>query len=209
MPVIYIGSTPNVIAVNQKIGVNSLQSLLDMARATPGVLDFATAGHGTTQHLSGEMLKTLAKVDIKHVPYKGGGPAAADVIAGHVPVLISGCARALPSIKAGSLTALAVTSDKRSPILPDVPTVAEAGFAGFESTFWFAVLAPRDTPKSVIDELNKVFRCGVQASDVRQQLAQLGVDITGGTPHDAAEFMKADAEKWAKLVKSTGMKLMD
>lgn len=208
-PVIYIGSTPNVIAANEKTGIKSLQGLLEAARAEPGKLDFATAGQGTTQHLTGEMLKTLAKVDMKHVPYKGGGPAASDVIAGHLPVLISGLPPAMPFIKAGSLTALAVTSAKRSPILPDVPTVAEAAFPGFESTFWFALLAPRDTPKSVIDELNRVFNAVLQAPDVRQQLSELGVDVGGGTVQQAAAFLRSDTEKWAKLVKNSGIKLVE
>jgi tripartite-type tricarboxylate transporter receptor subunit TctC len=209
VPVIYIGSTPNVIAVNQKIGAKSLKGLVDMARANPGKVDFATAGHGTTQHLSGEMLNMLAKVDLTHVAYKGGGPAAADVIAGHVPVLISGLPPAMPFIKAGTLTPLAVTSAQRSAIMPDVPTVAEAGFPGFESTFWFAVLAPRGTPTATIDELNKVFNSVLQSADVRQQLAELGVDVGGGTMQQAAAFLKTDTVKWAKLVKSTNMKMMD
>ena len=208
-PVIYVGSTPNVIAVNQKNGAKSLKALIEQARTQPGKLDFATAGHGTTQHLSGVMLGSQAKVSLNHVAYKGGGPAAADVIAGHIPILISGLPPAMPFVKAGTLTPLAVTSAKRSPILPQVPTVAESGFPGFESNFWFAVLAPKGTPKAAVHELNKVFNAVLQAPDVRQQLSDLGVDIGGGTSSELAAFLKEDSEKWAQLVKNSGIKSME
>jgi tripartite-type tricarboxylate transporter receptor subunit TctC len=208
-PVAYIGSTPNVIAVNQSNGAKSLQDLIQMVRSNPGTIDFATAGHGTTQHFSGEMLNSLAKVDLKHVPYKGGGPAAADVIAGHVPVLISGLPPAMPFINAGRLIPLAVTSMKRSPILPNVPTVAEVGFSGFDSSFWFAVLAPRDTPQAIVQELNKVFNDVLKSPDVQKQFAELGVDIGGGSALELAVFLKTDTQKWAKLIKSSGIKLME
>ena len=207
--VIYIGAKPNVIAVNQKIGVKSLKALLEMAKANPGKLDFATAGLGSAQHLSGEMLGMQAGAKFQHIPYKGGGPASVDVIAGQVPILISGLAAAMPFIKAGSLIPLAVTSANRAAVLPDVPTVAESGFPGFESNYWFAVLAPRGTPKSIVDELNRVFNAVVQTPAVRQQLADLGVDTTGGAVQQADDFLKDDAQKMSKLVKATGIKLTE
>lgn len=207
-PVIYIGATPNVIAVTPKIGVKSLKGLIEMAKTHPGKLDFATAGLGSAQHLSGEMLGMQAGVKFQHIPYKGGGPASVDVIAGRVPILISGLAAAMPYIKAGSLTALAVTSATRAAVLPDIPTVAELGFAGFESNFWFAVLAPRETPKAVVDELNRVFNAVVTTPAVRQQLADLGVDTAGGTIQQAEGFLKDDTQKMSQLVKATGIKLV-
>jgi tripartite-type tricarboxylate transporter receptor subunit TctC len=131
------------------------------------------------------------------------------VIAGHIPVLISGLPPAMPFIKAGTLIPLAVTSMQRSPILPNVPTVAEAGFSGFDSSFWFAVLAPRDTPQAVVQELNKVFNEVLKSPDVRQQFGELGVDIGGGSAPELAAFLKNDTQKWGELVKSSGIKLME
>lgn len=207
--VIYLGDTPNVIAVNQKVGVKTLKALLEMAKANPGKLDYATAGLGSAQHLSGEMLSMQSGVKLQHIPYKGGGPAGVDVIAGQVPILISGIAAAMPFITAGSLVPLAVTSAARSATLPDVPTVAELGFPGFESNYWFAVLAPKGTPKAVIDELNRVFNAVIQTPAVRQQLAGLGVDVVGGTVPQADAFLQDDARKLSALIKATGIKLAE
>jgi tripartite-type tricarboxylate transporter receptor subunit TctC len=207
--VIYLGATPSVIAVNQKIGVKSLKALLDMAKANPGKLDFATAGLGSAQHLSGEMLGLQAGVKLQHIPYKGGGPASVDVIAGQVAILIAGLTAAMPFIKAGTLVPLAVTSASRAAVLPEVPTVAESGFPGFESNYWFAVLAPRGTPKAVVNELNRVFNAVVQTPAVRQQLVDLGVSTAGGTTQQAEDFLKDDAQKMSKLIKATGIRLTE
>ncbi|HEY4068762.1 MAG TPA: tripartite tricarboxylate transporter substrate binding protein [Burkholderiaceae bacterium] len=208
-PIVYVGATPNVIAVNPKTGLKSLKALIEMAKATPGKLDFATAGLGSVQHLSGAMLGLQAGVKFQHIPYKGGGPASADVLAGQVPILISGLAAAMPFIKSNTLTALAVTSANRAAVLPDVPTVAESGFPGFESNYWFEVLAPRATPRAVVDELNRVFNAVLQLPAVRQQMADLGVDVTGGTVQQAEEFLKDDTQKMSRLVKATGIKLVE
>jgi tripartite-type tricarboxylate transporter receptor subunit TctC len=208
-PIVYVGATPNVIAVNQKIRVSSFKALIEVAKTSPTKLDFATAGLGSVQHLSGEMLGMQAGVKFQHIPYKGGGPAIADVIAGQVPIIISGLAAAMPFIKSNSLVPLAVTSSARADVLPNVPTVAESGFPGFESNYWFEILAPRGTPRPVLDELNRVFNAVLQEPAVRQQLADLGVDAKGGTVQEAEVFLKDDAQRMSKLVKAIGIKLAE
>jgi len=208
-PVVLVGSTPNVIAVNPKLPSRSLAELLDAARANPGGIGFATAGHGTTQHFTGELLNQLAGTRMNHVGYKGGGPAATDVIAGHVPVLISGLPPAMPFIKSGALLPLAVTSTRRSPILPDVPTVAESGHPGFDATFWFAILAPAGTPQPVLARLNAAFNDTLQDAEVRRLLGAQGVDIAGGTAAQAQDFLDTDTRKWAELIRASGIKLLD
>lgn len=208
--VAHLGNTPNVICVNPKLGVKSLKGLIDLARANPGKrLDFATAGLGSAQQITGEMLGLQAGVKFQHIPYKGGGPASADVISGQVPILITGSAAAVPLVKANSLVALAVTGASRIAALPDVPTVAESGFPGFAADNWFAVLAPRGTPEAVIEQLNKVFNAVVQMPAVRQQMAGLGIDVVTGTPQQAEEFLKDDAQKVAKVIKAVGIKLSE
>lgn len=208
--VAHLGNTPNVICVNPKLGVKSLRELIDMAKANPSKrLDFATAGLGSAQQIAGEMLGLQAGVKFQHIPYKGGGPASADAVSGHVPILITGSAAAIPFIKANSLVALAVTGASRIAALPDVPTVAESGFPGFEADNWFAVLAPRGTPNAVIEQLNKVFNAVVQTPVVRQQMAALGIDVVTGTPQQAEAFLKDDAQKVAKVIKSVGIALSE
>jgi tripartite-type tricarboxylate transporter receptor subunit TctC len=208
--IVHLGNSPNVIAVNPKVGVTSLKALIQMAKASPGKpMDFATAGLGSAQQLTGEMLALQAGVKFQHIPYKGGAPASADVIAGQVPILITGLAAALPFVKSGALVPLAVTGAKRNAALPDVPAVAESGFAGFESDGWFEVLAPHGTPDSVVSQLNQTFNAMLQAPAVRQQLAGLGVDGVGGTPQQAEDYLRADTQTVSKLIKTIGIKLAE
>ncbi len=204
-----LGWTPNLIAVNAKVGERSLKDLVAAARVKPDAFSFATAGHGTTQHFTGELLNQLAKTRMTHVGYKGGGPAATDVIAGHVPILISGLPPAMPFIKNGALRPVAVTSAKRSAILPDVPTVAESGYPGFDATFWFAILVPAGTPAAIVATLNSALNTSLKNAEVQKQLAQQGVEIEGGGPADLDAFLKADTKKWADLVQTSGIKLLD
>lgn len=207
--VVYLGSTPNVIAVNPSLPARSLKAMLDLSHSKKAQLDFATAGHGTTQHFTGELLNQLAGTRMVHVGYKGGGPATMDVIAGQVAVLISGLPPAMPFVKSGRLYAVAVTSVKRSPILPEVPTVAESGFPGFDTSFWYAILAPGGTPKSTISKLNDAVNSTLKIPAVREQLMAQGVDIATGSSEDLDSFLKQDMEKWARLIKSSNIQLLD
>ena len=207
--VVYLGSTPNVIAVNPSLPARSLKAMLDLSHSKKAQLDFATAGHGTTQHFTGELLNQLAGTRMVHVGYKGGGPATMDVIAGQVAVLISGLPPAMPFVKSGRLYAVAVTSVKRSPILPEVPTVAESGFPGFDTSFWYAILAPGGTPRSTISKLNDAINSTLKIPAVREQLMAQGVDIAAGSSEDLDSFLKQDMEKWARLIKSSNIQLLD
>jgi tripartite-type tricarboxylate transporter receptor subunit TctC len=207
--VIYVGSTPNVIAVNPSLPARSLKAMLDLSRSKTAQLDFATAGHGTTQHFTGELLNQLAKTRMVHVGYKGGGPATIDVIAGQVAILISGLPPAMPFVKSGKLYPIAVTSLRRSPILPEVPTVAESGFPGFDTSFWYAILAPAGTPKPTVGRLNDAINATLKVQSVREQLMSQGVDIAGGTSEDLDNFLKQDTDKWAKLIRASNIQLLD
>ncbi|NGM88668.1 tripartite tricarboxylate transporter substrate binding protein [Parapusillimonas sp. SGNA-6] len=208
-PIVYIGATPNVIAANPKSGIKTLQDLQDMARSNPEKVFYATAGQGTVQHLTGAKLDEVAGTRMMHVAYKGGGPAAVDVIAGQVPILISGLPAAIGYIKAGSLTPLAVTSKERSSIVPDVPSVASSGHPGFESNFWFMILAPANTPESVVATLNTAFNKVLQQPEVRKQLAEQGVEPGGGSASDAANMLLEDLAATKKLVQAAGIPKLD
>jgi len=207
--VIYLGSTPNLIAVNPSLPARTLKAMLDLSRSKAAQLTFATAGYGTTQHFTGELLNQLAKTKMVHVGYKGGGPATIDVISGQVAVLISGLPAAMPFVKSSRLYPIAVTSLRRSPIVPEVPTVAEAGYAGFDTSFWYAILAPVGTPKEIIVRLNEAINACLKMPAVKDQLVSQGVDIAGGSSEDLDRFLKQDMEKWAKLIKSSNIQLLD
>ena len=208
-PVVYIGATPNVIAAHPGSGLNTLKALEDTARAQPDKVFYATAGQGTIQHFTGAQLDEVAGTKMSHVAYKGGGPAALDVIAGQVPILISGLPAAIGYIKAGSLKPLAVTSAKRSAILPNVPTVAESGHPGFESNFWFMMLAPANTPANVVNTLNTAFNDVLKNPKVQEQLAAQGVEAGGGSAADATNMLANDLQATRKLVQSAGIPKLD
>lgn len=198
-PIVFIGSTPNLIAVNKNLGVRNLDELKNLARSK-GSLSFATAGQGTPQHFTGEQLNQEANIKLVHIAYKGGGPAATDVMAGHVPILITGLPPALPLVEAGNIIPIAVTSLKRSSILPDVPTVSESGHRGFKSTFWFAILGPAGMSPVVVDKINVAFNQALKNPGLRTKLAAQGVDLVGGTTKELDSFLKSDTEDLVKLI---------
>jgi tripartite-type tricarboxylate transporter receptor subunit TctC len=208
-PVIYLGWAPSVIAVNPKSGIGSLDQLLQRAREQPGKIDFGTAGLGSVQHMTGELLNARAHVQMVHVPYRGGGPAITDVIGGQIPVLITGLPPAIAFIKAGSIVPIAVTTQRRSVLLPNVPTIAESGFPGFDAPAWFAVLAPAGTPPAVIKTLNQAFNEALAAPEVKRQLAMGGVDTEGGTPARLAEFLNRDMDMWGTFVREAHIQKLD
>jgi len=190
-----------VVVVNPTLPVKSIKDLIALARAKPGQLNFASSGAGGTLHLSGELFKSLAHVNMNHIPYKGGAPAITDVVTGQVELMFSPIAIAMPHVKAGKLRPLAVTASKRWPTLPDLPTIAESGVAGYESTGWYGVVAPARTPREIVTRLNQEIVKLLARADVRQQLASFDLEPVGSSPEQMTSHIKAELVKWAKVVK--------
>ena len=194
----------SILAVNNDLPVKSIQELVALAKAQPGKLSYATPGVGTPQHIGGELLKSLAGIDIIHVPYRGA--LFADVIGGRVPITLQNMGAILPTVRDGKLRGLAVTSLKRSPNIPELPSVAESGYPSFEATSWFALLAPAGTPAPIVSKLHREISRITARPDVREKFAQLGLDTVGGSPEELATIIKSDIVKWAKVIKDAGIK---
>ena len=194
----------SILAVNNDLPVKSIQELVALAKAQPGKLSYATPGVGTPQHIGGELLKSLAGIDIIHVPYRGA--LFADVIGGRVPITLQNMGAILPTVRDGKLRGLAVTSLKRSPNIPELPSVAESGYPSFEATSWFALLAPAGTPAPIVSKLHREISRITARPDVREKFAQLGLDTVGGSPQELATIIKSDIVKWAKVIKDAGIK---
>ena len=207
VPVVLVAGVPNVLVVNPSLPVNSVADLIKLAKAKPGSINFASSGNGTSIHLSGELFKAMAGVDMTHVPYKGSAPALSDLISGQVQVMFDNLPSSLPQIKAGKLRAIAVTSLKRAPALPDVPTISESGLPGFEASSWFGVLAPAGTPPAVITRLNAEVDKWLQTPEAKEQLLAQGAQAAGDTPEQFAAFIRSETGKWAKVVKASGAKV--
>jgi tripartite-type tricarboxylate transporter receptor subunit TctC len=205
-PVAALVSLSNVLVVHPSVKANSVADVIAMAKAEPGKMNYASSGNGTSIHMSGEMFKHLAKVDIVHIPYKGSGPAMSDLLGGQVMMMFDNIPSALPHIKAGKLRALAVTGAKRDPLLPDVPTVAEAGVPGYESGVWFGLAVPAVTPKDEIARLNEAAVKGTKAPEYIKRMTELGYTIIGSTPEQMAEMNKVETARWGPIVKASGAK---
>jgi tripartite-type tricarboxylate transporter receptor subunit TctC len=203
-PVSRIGTLPNILIVHPSVPVTSVKELIELAKSKPGELNFASSGVGTSLHLSGELFNSMAGVKLVHVPYKGSSPALADLLGGQVKIMFDNLPSALPHVKAGKLKPLAVTSAKRATVLPEVPTVMESGLPGFEVTSWFAVFVPAKPPTEIVAKLNGEIVKILNSGDVKEKLAQIGVDPAPTTPEALAAFAKAETEKWGKVVKATG-----
>ena len=206
-PVILVAGVPNVLVVNPALPVNSVAELIAYAKANPGKLNFASSGNGTSIHLSGELFKVMAGVQMTHVPYKGSAPAVQDLISGQVQLMFDNLPPSLPQIKAGKLRALAVTSTTRAPALPDVPTMAEAGLPGFEASSWFGVLAPAGTPPAIVAKLNAEIAKWLATPEAKERLSKQGANAAGGSPEDFVKHIAAETTKWAKVVKDSGAKI--
>jgi tripartite-type tricarboxylate transporter receptor subunit TctC len=200
-PVAMLGSGPVVVAVTSKLPVNSVPELIAMAKASPGKLNYASAGVGSFQHLASELFKQQAGVDIVHVPFKGGGPAMMDVVAGNTQVAVGSLIQMLPQIKGGRLKALGVGSMKRIPALPDVPTISETAIPGFEVTNWWGIVVPAGTPRAIIERLNRELTAIVESAETRKRFESEGADSLPMGPEEFGRFMAAETAKWARVVK--------
>jgi tripartite-type tricarboxylate transporter receptor subunit TctC len=187
--------------------VNSVQELIALAKASPGKVTMASAGSGTINHLTGEMFKLQAGVDLLHIPYKGGAPALTDVVGGQVDMMFSSVPLAMTHIRSGKLRALATTGAKRDWALPDVPTIAEGGLRGFEATVWFGVLVRAGTPRDVIQRLNAAIIKGANAPEFRERASTAGFEVIPGSPERLADMIKDDIARWAPVVKASGAKI--
>jgi tripartite-type tricarboxylate transporter receptor subunit TctC len=205
-PVVHVGFIPLILVVNPSLPASSVAELIALAKSKPGQLQFASGGAGAGAHLSGALFNYLAGLDLTHVPYKGNAPALTDVIGGHVPIMFDTITTALPYVKEGKLKALAVTSTTRSALAPELPTMIEAGLLGFDVSAWYCVLAPAHTSADVVAKLNADINKALQDPDLRQRFAGQGVETVGGPPEKLDAFLRAESERWTKVVAATGMR---
>jgi tripartite-type tricarboxylate transporter receptor subunit TctC len=203
-PITLVGTQANILVVNPKVPAHSLKELIALCKSEPGKINFASSGHGAAAHLAGELFKTEAKVDIVHVPYKGAAPALQDVIAGNDQMMFATAASVIGHIKSGQVRALAVTTLKRTALLPDVPTMDEAGLPGFEASTWHGLVTPAGTPRELITKLHDAAVKALNDATVRASLEKLGVDVVGDTPQEFAAYIKSEIPKWTAIVKASG-----
>ena len=207
-PVSLLAVVPNVLVINStQPKVNSVADLIAAAKQSPGKLSYASAGNGTSIHLAGEMFTSLAGVEMLHVPYKGSGPAISDLLGGQVNTMFDSITSANAHLQSGKLRALAVTTAKRSKALPDVPTMAEAGVAGYDVSPWFAVFAPAGTPKPIVERLNKLLVAAMKQPAVAERLATLGAEPVGSSPEQLAAHLARESAMWSRLIQERGIQL--
>jgi tripartite-type tricarboxylate transporter receptor subunit TctC len=205
-PICLVAEVPNMLVVHPSVPVHSVQDLVDLARAKPGTLNYGSTGNGTTGHLSGELLNEQAKIDLVHIPYRGA-TAVTDLLGGQIQLMFATIPSVIQHVRAGSLRAIAVTSSRRSAALPDVPTVAESGYPGFEASSWYGFVAPAGTPDPIIRKLHALIAGIVSTPDINDQLSSQGADPVGNTPEEFAQYMQRETEKWSKVVKASGIRL--
>jgi tripartite-type tricarboxylate transporter receptor subunit TctC len=203
-PVAGLGSTGFVLAVNPKTPVKTVQEFIDYAKEKKGELDYSSSGNGGPSHLSMELFKSMAGVDLQHIPYKGVSPAVADLVSGEVDATFVALPAALPLMQANTIVGLGLSTAERSALAPDLPTIAESGLPGYESETWYGVLAPAKTPPEVMAKLSDAFMAAMKDPDVRQKLKDNGFDVVERTPQQFGDYMKSETEKWGKIVKETG-----
>ncbi|HEX7251190.1 MAG TPA: tripartite tricarboxylate transporter substrate binding protein [Burkholderiales bacterium] len=206
-PVIFVASISNVLSVPAELPAKSVKELIALAKAKPGSLTFASSGAGSSTHLSAELFKSMAGVEIEHVPFKGSGQALVDVIAGRVSMIFDNMPSALPHIKSGKLRALGVTGLQRSSALPEVPTIAEAGVPGYDSLSWSGIAAPAGTPKETIARLNRAIDAILASAEMRSKLADQGGEAIGGPPERFGSHIRAEREKWGRLIRERNITL--
>ena len=206
-PITLAGIMASVLAAHPSLPVKTVHDLITLARKQPGKLNFASGGAGNTMHLGVELLKSMAKVEMTHVPYKGGGPAIVDVLAGQCDLMVVNIGPVIAHIRAGKLNPLGVTTKTRSPLLPTVPTIEESGLPGYESTTWYGLLGPAALPKDVIARVNGAVASALKAPDMRERYLALAAEVVTNTPEQFAAFLRKDMQDWAKVVKASGAKL--
>jgi tripartite-type tricarboxylate transporter receptor subunit TctC len=206
-PISLIGSQANILVVNPALPVRSMAELIALARKQPGQINFASSGHGAAAHLAGELFKTEAHIDIVHVAYKGAAPALQDVIAGHVQIMFATAASVVGHIRAGLVRPLAVTTLKRTAVLPEVPTIDELGLPGFDATTWHGLVAPAGTPPEIVAALHGATVAALADPETRKALGDLGVDIVGSLPQEFAAYIKSEIPKWSAVVKASGARV--
>lgn len=205
-PISLLAAAQYILVVHASVPANSVKELIALAKSKPGELNYASAGMGSPLHLAAELFKNKAGLDIVHVPYKGGGPASVAIVSGEVKILFGSFASSLPHVQARKLRALAVTGPTRSPEAPEVPTMHELGFAGFDVRSWYGVLAPDGTPKAIVTRLNREFLKILAMPDVQEALTRHGLEPTGSTPQEFAAHIKAEKAVWAKVIKDAGIR---
>jgi tripartite-type tricarboxylate transporter receptor subunit TctC len=204
--VITAASAPHVLVINPSLPAKTVQEFIGLAKASPGKMNYGSGGNGTNTHLGGELFKSAAGIDLVHVPYKGAGAVLQDLMGGQVQALVTSLPTALPHIKSGKLRALMVTSDKRSPLLPDVPSAKEAGLPSVVMDFWVGFAVPAGTPQPVVDKLNKAFADALNSANGRKQLAEQGLEPVSNSPAQAGQLVAAETQRWAAVVKAAGIK---
>lgn len=206
-PITLTAKLPSMLAVHPSVPAKSVKELIALAKAKPGKLNYGTSGIGSGNHLVGEMVKAEAGVDMVHVPFGGGAPALIALLSGQIEVIITPPPTLMPMVKAGRIRAIAITSAKRMPAMPEVPTIAESGFPGFEATLWFCIVAPAGVPQSVVTRLHTALVPILNSPEYRKRLAAEGATAESSTPEELAAFVRAEVPKWAKVVKSSGAKI--
>jgi tripartite-type tricarboxylate transporter receptor subunit TctC len=205
-PVSLIASSQYMLVIHPSVPARTLGEFVIYAKANPGRINYASAGNGTPVHLSAELFKSVAGINLVHIPYKGGGPAAAAVLAGEAKVIFGSISATLPQIKAGRLIALATTGAARSPVAPEYATIAEQGYPGFEVTSWYGVVAPAKTPPNIIAKLNATILTALRAPDVREKMTHQGLDPLGSSPADFASHLKRESVVWRRVIKNAGVR---
>ncbi len=204
IPVTVVAYVPNVVVIHPKHPFKSIKELIEFAKANPGKLNFGSAGNGTSHHLAAELFKTLTGTQLTHVPYKGAGPLMLDLLAGQVDLAFDGMGTSANQIKAGKLRPIAVTTNRRSPVVPDVPTMAEAGVPNYEVTTWYALWAIKGTPKEIVERMYQETAKALTLPDMKEIWASQGADAGGQRPEEFAKFIRTEIGKWAKVVKDAG-----
>ncbi|TMG80357.1 MAG: tripartite tricarboxylate transporter substrate binding protein [Betaproteobacteria bacterium] len=205
-PITLAGATPNLLVANVGMPFNDVKGLIAYAKANPGALNYATAGNGSSNHLSFELFKLMTGTRITHVPYKGSAPAVTDMLAGQVQVMFDNTPNVLPQVRAGKLKALAVSSKTRSGQAPEVPTVDESGVPGYDVNVWFGVLTVAGTPREIVQRLNTDVVRILTSAEVKERFAKMGVDVVAGTPEQFGQFLRGEVARWAKVVHDAGIK---
>jgi tripartite-type tricarboxylate transporter receptor subunit TctC len=205
-PITLLMKQPLFLVVHPSLPVKSVSELIELAKTKPGQLNFASSGTGQSAHLAGELLKSMANVNIVHIPYNGGGPALQDTLAGQVTLHVGGIVSVLPHIRAGKLRALGSTSMKRARVLPDVPTIAEAALPGFEAVAWYGALAPAGTPKEILDRLWRGISLGLESPEMQKRIMDAGGESEGSSPDQFRTFVRSEATKWAEVARASGLR---